>query len=219
MSGNSAAQQSLNFYTLFCSGQCDHGSIGRSGLYYDATNILKTTIWCWTWPTLLPGLHPTAWKVGNVIGLQTCAGWCYRWLQVWVQHVSLHPSLNLCLRHGFDGLLTGLPAFSSQCDRVTCSHGMVFSYHHFHQTFTTHLPAHSQLQPSAHTCPPPSRGMWAGLILLDWGEWQEEHKGVPSKWEAQLVCHENRPMACSCSSLFPEPQLMPLEPTWCILPV
>ena len=67
MPGNSASQQSLNSYALFCSGQHDHGSVSRSGLYYNATNILKTTTWCWTWPTLLPEPHPTAWKAHAAI--------------------------------------------------------------------------------------------------------------------------------------------------------
>src|SRR6266702_4876580 len=64
-----------------------------------------------------------------------------------------------------------------------------FSYYHH-----LHCPS-PQLAPNrGHPptqAPPLSRGMWACSILLDRGVWREEHKGGPSKWEAQLVCREN----------------------------
>jgi len=119
--------------------------------------------------------------------------------------------------HTCDMGLTGLDGPSGIFQSVWLSHtqphntlGVVFSYHHLHHPSPISLPTAANCP---HT-PPLSRGMWAGLFLLDWGVWQEEHKGGPSKWEAQLVCRENRPwlMAHSHLSLFPGPQLMPLPP-------
>jgi len=164
---------------------------------------------------LVQGACPLHWYIGNVTGLQTHVGWCYGWLRVWVWDASLQPSPNPYLWHGFDGSrhgLMGLLAFAGQCDWVTHGHTIPLAWFSPTTTFTTHHPSCSQLQPTAHTCPSPLQGMWAGLFLLNWGVWQEEHKGGCSKWEAQLVCHENGPwlMAHSRLSLFPGPQLMPL---------
>jgi len=85
--------------------------------------------------------------------------------------------------------LTGIPAFAGQCDQVTWRHNLVW----FPPTTTsTHLAPNCN-QPPTHA-PPLWRGMWACLILLDWGIWQEEHKGGP-KWEAQLVSGVSREWA------------------------
>jgi len=93
------------------------------------------------------------------------------------------------------------PSGICQCDWVTHSHTIPLVWFSPTTTFTAHHPSRSQLQPTTHTHPSLLWGMWAGLFLLDWGVWQEEHKGGPSKWEAQLVCHENRPWLMAHSHL------------------
>ena len=142
---------------------------------------------------------PTGEFIGNVTGLWTHVGWYYGWLRVRVRVASLQPSLNPYPRHG----LTGLAAFAGQCDWVTHGHTMPLVW--FSSiAFTTHHPSCSQLQPTAQACP---YHLQIDVGLLNRGVWQEDHKGGPSKWEAQLVCRENGPwlMAHSRSSLFPDP--------------
>ena len=84
---------------------------------------------------------------------------------------------------------------------------VVFFYHHLHHPLPILLPTAAN-----HPCMPLPSPEGCGLTWL--GVWQEEHKGGPSKWEAQLVCCKNGPwlMAHSHSSLLPGPQLMSLPP-------
>ena len=108
--------------------------------------------------------------LGNVTGLQTCVGWCYRWLWVRVRNASLQPSLNLYPWHGFD-------RSCSICQSVWLSHiqphntlGMVFFYHHLHH------PSPILLPPAAN-CPHMPLPSPEGCGLTQSGDMAERTQG------------------------------------------
>ena len=103
--------------------------------------------------------------LGNVMGLRTHVGWCYGWLQVWVRDASLQPSLNPYLRHGFDRSQTGWWAFWHLPVSVIELHMATQLWFSPTTTFTAHHPSHSQLQPTAHTCPSPLQRDVGWLVL------------------------------------------------------